>query len=81
MNCWEFKKCSREKGGSRVEELGLCPAYPDYGKSCARVVGTLFAGKAQGTFATKYKECKECPFYKSLHYDRTDNGVNVLIIK
>ena len=26
LNCWEFKKCGREAGGSKVGELGLCPA-------------------------------------------------------
>jgi len=27
MNCWEFKKCGREKGGAKAKELGLWPAY------------------------------------------------------
>ncbi|MBA3018013.1 MAG: hypothetical protein KJ550_08350 [Proteobacteria bacterium] len=81
MNCWEFKKCGREKGGVKATKLGVCPAYPDYGKCCARVVGTLCEGGLQGTFASKYKDCKGCPFYKSLHYDRTDDGVNIVIIK
>ncbi len=26
MNCWEFKKCGREKGGANSDELGVCPA-------------------------------------------------------
>lgn len=24
-NCWEFKKCGREAGGERSDELGVCP--------------------------------------------------------
>jgi hypothetical protein len=29
LNCWEFKKCGREPGGHKVEELGVCPATTD----------------------------------------------------
>lgn len=68
MNCWEFKKCGRETGGVKAEELGVCPAYPDNGKSCARVCGTLCGGQVQGTFATKLANCMLCEFYKSEHY-------------
>ena len=39
MNCWEFKKCGREKHGVKEKELGRCPAFPDHGKHCARVQG------------------------------------------
>ena len=69
MNCWEFKECGREAGGSKAEELGTCKAYPDHGTHCARIAGTLCDGKVQGTFATKLDSCMECDFYKSPHYD------------
>ena len=26
LNCWEHKKCGRQPGGHRVQELGVCPA-------------------------------------------------------
>jgi len=39
MNCWEFMKCGREKGGAKATDLGICPAYPDHGRHCARVAG------------------------------------------
>ena len=71
MNCWEFKKCGREKGGVNVKELGQCPAYPDHGKSCARIAGTLCGGKVQGTFAMKLANCMKCEFYNSPHYDKS----------
>lgn len=70
MNCWEFKKCGREAGGIKATELGICPAYPDNGKRCARVAGTLCGGTVQGTFAMKIGSCMTCDFYKSEHYDR-----------
>ncbi|MGA3208431.1 MAG: two-CW domain-containing protein [Syntrophales bacterium] len=70
MNCWEFKKCGREAGGMKAKELGVCPAYPRHGKGCAKVAGTLCAGKVQGTFAMKLLNCMECDFFQSRHYDR-----------
>lgn len=70
MNCWEFKKCGREKGGAKAHELGVCPVYPQNGRSCARVAGTLCGGKVQGTFATKLANCLQCDFYKSEYYIR-----------
>ena len=50
--------------------MGVCPAYPDVGKSCARVAGTFCEGEVQGTFATKLPNCMACDFYKSEHYNR-----------
>lgn len=75
MNCWEFKKCGREKGGAKAEELGVCPAYPDNGTTCARVAGTLCGGIVQGTFATKLGNCLKCEFYSSVHYDKSYSAV------
>ena len=72
MNCWEYKKCGREKGGSNSEELGVCPAYPNHGKSCATVAGTMCNGKIQGTFAKKVADCMECDFFKSRYYQLYD---------
>ena len=69
MNCWEFKKCGREQGGEKVEDFGVCPAYPDHGTTCARITGTLCDGEVQGTFPTKLGHCMSCGFYDSGHYD------------
>ncbi len=74
MNCWEHKKCGREEGGAKAAELGVCAAYPDNGKHCARVAGTLCGGKVQGTFAMKLASCMKCEFYQSPDYDRTYKG-------
>lgn len=72
MNCWEFKKCGREKGGVNEKELGLCPAYPDHGTHCARIAGTLCGGKVQGTFAMKLIACMNCEFFQSNNYDKSN---------
>ncbi|MEW6536455.1 MAG: two-CW domain-containing protein [Candidatus Auribacterota bacterium] len=76
MNCWEFKKCGREKGGAKEKELGVCPVYPDHGKHCARVKGTLCGGEIQGGFSSKLSNCMQCTFYHSTHYDKTYAGFN-----
>ena len=70
MNCWEFKQCGHEAGGKHVHSLGQCPAYPDHGTHCARVVGTLCEGEIQGSFAEKLCQCVKCDFYRSEHYDK-----------
>ena len=70
MDCWEFMNCGREAGGVNEKELGVCPAYPDSGRNCARVAETLCGGEVQGTFITKLVSCLECAFYRSVNYDR-----------
>lgn len=70
MNCWEFKKCGRQAGGPKANEMGVCPAYPSHGTQCAKRTGTLCGGKVQGSFAMKLGSCMQCDFYKSEHYDR-----------
>ena len=70
MDCWDYMHCGREKKGENVDELGICPAYPEHGKHCAHVVGTLCAGRVQGTFADKEHSCLQCSYYNSIHYDK-----------
>ena len=71
MNCWEFRKCGRQKGGDRADEMGVCPAYPDHGRSCARIPGTMCDGAVQGDFVLKFPTCIRCEYYKSSHYDKS----------
>ncbi|MBI4710030.1 MAG: hypothetical protein HY759_02855 [Nitrospirae bacterium] len=63
-NCWEIRKCGREKGGVNEHILGVCPAYPDNGHSCWIVAGTFCLGEIQGTFAQKETTCLTCEVYK-----------------
>jgi hypothetical protein len=83
-NCWEFKKCGREPGGSKVGELGVCIAATDEtqdgrncgtnaGRVCWALVGTLCGGQVQGTFAIKIGNCLKCEFYKTVkEQEKTD---------
>lgn len=77
QNCWEYKQCGREPGGSKVQELGVCPAAiesklngvhngKNSGRTCWVVAGTYCKGKIQGAFAKKFKDCMNCEFYKAV---------------
>jgi hypothetical protein len=76
VNCWEFKKCGREPGGT-LTSLGVCPSAVESrldgahggkngGRSCWVVAGTYCGGQEQGTFAQKYHNCEKCDFYQSV---------------
>jgi len=61
MNCWEYKKCGKDKTGS-------CPAYEKKaGFLCWMVAGTMCGGEPQGTFVQKIGNCKNCDFYTYLN--------------
>jgi hypothetical protein len=73
LNCWEFKKCGRQPGGHKEQELGTCPATvaSDFngahggkaaGRACWAVAGSLCGGKIQGTYAQKLNNCWRCEF-------------------
>ena len=77
INCWDFKKCGREPGGDKADELGVCPATElttvngvnmgkNGGRSCWAIAGTLCGGKVQGVFAEKIANCATCDFYNKV---------------
>ena len=89
QNCWDFKKCGRQPGGSRVADLGVCPASIDVkanglnggrngGRICWALTGTLCGGKVQGTFAQKLANCMDCEFYRLV---QTEQGKEVQSLK
>jgi hypothetical protein len=91
-NCWEFKKCGREPGGSKVAELGVCPAAQEAmfdgvfggtnsGRACWVVAGTFCKGEVQGTFAQKFKNCARCEFFRRVQEEEGENfrPVNILL--
>jgi len=76
-NCWDVKKCERQPGGAKAEELGVCvstvPGAFDGinegshgGRFCWRIAGTLCGGKPQGTAAQKTMNCLDCEFFKQV---------------
>ena len=84
LNCWEFNQCGREPGGSRMHELGACPASTEKrldgihggrnaGRACWVVGSTLCNGKIQGSFAKKYDHCMACDFCKKVKEEERSN--------
>jgi hypothetical protein len=84
QNCWEFKKCGREPGGAKANELGVCPASTENrtdrvnggkngGRACWAITGTLCGGKVQGTFASKVGNCLKCEFYQQVGAEEGPN--------
>jgi len=80
LNCWEDRKCGREPGGSRIGELGPCPAAVDTtcdganegqraGRLCWAVAGTFCEGEAQGTHAQRIQTCERCAFFRRVKYE------------
>lgn len=59
-NCWERMQCGRE---------GNCPAYPNFGRACFAVTGTMCRGEDQGSYREKIRNCRSCSFYEELMGD------------
>jgi serine/threonine protein phosphatase PrpC len=75
MNCWKYKECGRQPGGSKAEKEGVCPAAVENtfhmfnnglnaGRACWLIAGTFCDQKISGTYAEKIDTCKNCGFYK-----------------
>jgi len=84
INCWEFKKCGREKGGINVQEFGICPASiqektngvncgKNGGRCCWALAGTMCGNIVQGSFASKLANCMNCEFYKAVQKEECGN--------
>ena len=84
-NCWEFKSCGREQGGTRTGELGACPASTEKeldgvrggqnaGRACWVVANSLCDGTVQGKITEKFGVCQECDFFMTV---KLEEGANM----
>ena len=91
LNCWEFKKCGRQEGGDKRDDLGECPVFKAAnldgvhgglaaGRACWVVAGTMCAGKANGTFAQKIDDCRQCDFYRLVKKEEGNDFVYTIIL-
>jgi methyl-accepting chemotaxis protein len=63
-SCWDYMKCGTER---------TCPAYPDHGRDCWKVSGTLCRGTVQGTPEEKYRDCVTlCKFLEGVISNKID---------
>jgi hypothetical protein len=87
QNCWQFKRCGREPGGTKVSELGVCPSATETrangvnsgknaGRACWALTGTFCGGKVQGSFASKVANCMTCDFYRLVLQEEGANFEN-----
>jgi signal transduction histidine kinase len=58
--CWEIMRCGMDMTGSAAER---CPAFPNYGRICWSVAGTLSETKVHCPVAVKIGDCHKCTFY------------------
>ena len=93
INCWEYKKCGREPGGTKAAQEGVCPAATgnafntfnngiNAGRSCWLVAGTFCDNEIMGTFAEKIDTCKNCRFYKKVQeeehsFDTIEGNISI----
>ncbi|MDD5109563.1 MAG: hypothetical protein PHC29_08735 [Candidatus Omnitrophica bacterium] len=75
LNCWEYKKCGRQPGGTNVHEFGICPVAIEQvangfngginaGRVCWAIASTICDGKVQRSIVEKLNYCMECEFFK-----------------
>ena len=93
QNCWEYRKCGREQGGTHAMDRGGCPAAGQTkldgvhggrngGRACWAIAGTLCEGEAQGSFAKKHKNCTTCDFYMLVEREEgTDFLLSTVLLK
>jgi len=63
----EIKKCGRQRGGKKVNELGECIASKEkVGHSCWAFTGTMCSDEIQGTYAKKSDFVHSVKFMKSI---------------
>src|SRR5512140_2468520 len=92
VNCWEYKKCWRERGGKRVAEKGVCPAPVEDsvnginrgrngGRCCWTIAGTFCLGEAHGTAAKIIQNCMDCGFYWTVADEETDFTSSLSVLR
>lgn len=73
MNCWEYNKCGREKGGAKAQSLGVCSAWPDNGQNCALVAGTM-SQNSDPRRVCHHASCWLCDFHRQAHHFKSQSG-------
>ena len=83
-NCWEIKKCGKEKQLPNQKGSVVCPAAMsenhdrvndgiNAGRICWRVTGTYCDGETQASYVYKAMNCLHCEVY---HQIRKEEGID-----
>ena len=89
LNCWEYEKCGREPGGTKIREHNVCPAATETsanginggkngGRICWAIAGTLCNEKIKGTFAKEKFSCLNCDFFRLVNKEENFNTYKIL---
>ncbi len=77
MNCWTFKKCGRGPRGTRVKELGQCPAASfipaeglnggtNGGRMCWAIAGIYSLTEEKRSCSDSGLRCYDCDFHRKV---------------
>jgi len=80
LNCWEIRKCGREKGGEHEEEFGECPVSEmNMGHSCWVIAGSFHDGEpyCPRVKNKKIRSCIECGVFKMYSRTGPDKGKKI----
>ncbi len=94
LNCWEYKRCGRQPGGSTTDELGVCPASVccevhgihggvNAGRACWVVAGYRCGGNNTGVVVRKLNvRCLKCDFFNLVRIDeeKKEEGFSVTLL-
>ena len=80
QNCWEYRRCGREPGGSRASEQGVCPVFTKVsltgvndglygGRTCFLIEGTYCDGEHPCHLTDKMSVCSKCEFHSQLVFE------------
>lgn len=75
LNCWEIRKCGRQKGGETEAEFGECPVSKmRMGHSCWVIAGSFHSGEPYCPRVKNrvIRSCVECGVFKL--YARTGDA-------
>jgi len=76
QNCWEFKKCGREPGGSMAERLGVClTAIAAFANGLnGGTNGGRICWAINGKFNEEGYSCMNCDFFHLLEGEEISPG-------
>ena len=82
-NCWEFKKCGRQPGGTMADELGVCPVTTaSFADGLNRGInGGRICWAIHGQFHKEIGCCINCDFFNLIEEEELKRQIPLIEIK
>lgn len=71
VQCWEYTRCGMDNA---ADPGRACAAYPNFGRICWSVAGTLSETPPQCVTARQIGDCRKCGFYATVEGSRNRGG-------